>query len=88
MDTYMANYEAKKFGWPQMHDPLCVAYVIDRNRFAVEDRRVVVDIDSASPSYGMTSREAIDGEGGVIIPTDIDRPWFWEMVERSLRNLP
>jgi len=88
MDTYMANYEAKKFGWPQMHDPLCVAYVIDRNRFAVEDRRVVVDIDSASPSYGMTSREAIDGEGGVIIPSDIDRPWFWEMVERSLRNLP
>jgi ribosylpyrimidine nucleosidase len=88
MDTYMANYESKKLGWPQMHDPLCVAYVMDRSKFVAEYKRVVVDTNSVSPSYGMTSKENLNGTGGVTIPTDIDRAWFWEMMERSLRNLP
>ncbi|HPX29007.1 MAG TPA: nucleoside hydrolase, partial [Sphaerochaeta sp.] len=77
-----------KFGWPQMHDPLCVAYAIDRSKFVAEYKRVVVDTNPVSPSYGMTSKENLDGTGGVTIPTDIDRAWFWEMMERSLRNLP
>ena len=88
MDTYMANYESKKLGWPQMHDPLCVAYVLDRSKFVTEYKRVFVDIDPNSSSYGMTSKEAIEGSGGVTIPTDIDRSWFWSIMEEALRNLP
>ena len=87
MDTYSANYEKKKQGWPQMHDPLCVAYIIDPNRFSTEIRTVQVDT-SEGPTYGKTTKTESDGQAGVIIAQEVDIPWFWSLVERSLEFLP
>ncbi|MFA5698609.1 MAG: nucleoside hydrolase [Sphaerochaeta sp.] len=88
MDTYMGNYASKKLGWPQMHDPLCVAYVLDRTKFSLDYAHVTVDIDPTSATYGETRKESTNNSRGVTIPTDIDRAWFWSLVERSLKSLP
>ena len=87
MDTYSANYERKKQGWPQMHDPLCIAYIIDPSKFVSETKQVRVDI-SEGPTYGKTTKHEDCAQGGVVIPLQVDIPWFWSLIERALRNLP
>ncbi|MGH0053695.1 MAG: nucleoside hydrolase, partial [Sphaerochaetaceae bacterium] len=46
MDTYQANYERHKQGQPQMHDPLCVAYLEDPSHVQTEYKRVRVVTES------------------------------------------
>ncbi len=86
METYMANYHKKGKLWPQIHDPLCVAYLIDPEKVETEYKRVLVDIHKG-PTYGKTTKtDTISGEG-ITIAKAIDIPWFWSLVERALSTL-
>lgn len=85
MDTYTANYTKRGQGEPQMHDPLCVAYLADPSKVAGSYAGVDV-ITEEGPSYGRTVKT--DSEQKVFIAESIDIPWFWSLVERALSSLP
>ncbi|MBG0767488.1 MAG: nucleoside hydrolase [Spirochaetaceae bacterium] len=87
MDTYQANYARQKQGWPQMHDPLCVAYLGDPEKVQTEYKRVWVVIEKG-PTYGKTVKEETKNNDGVHIATSIDIPWFWSLVDKALAVLP
>ena len=87
METYTANYTKRKQGEPQMHDPLCVAYLVDPSKVEIEYCRVEVDTNPGQ-TYGKTTKTPIDSDGGVLIAKSIDIHWFWTLVDRALANLP
>ncbi|MGE4585012.1 MAG: nucleoside hydrolase [Sphaerochaeta sp.] len=87
MDTYMANYEKHAIGWPQIHDPLCVAYLVDPSKVKTILRKVNVDI-TGGPSYGKTTQLPAGEDDGVWIATTLDIPWFWSLIDRALAALP
>ncbi|NCC66031.1 MAG: nucleoside hydrolase, partial [Spirochaetia bacterium] len=87
MDTYSANYAKMNQGWPQMHDPLCIAYLVDPSKCKTETQRVIVDT-KAGPSYGKTTKQACTDGNAVSIAHSIDIPWFWSLVEKALKQLP
>lgn len=87
MESYTANYTKRGQGEPQMHDPLCVAYLVDPSKVETEYCTVSVDIKEG-PTYGKTTKVATISENGVLIAKRIDIPWFWTLVERALANLP
>lgn len=86
MDTYMANYEKKGQGWPQIHDPLCVAYLADPAKVECEYAPVAVDLEEG-PAYGQTVKLSADEKTKIRIARSIDIPWFWSLVERALDTL-
>lgn len=86
MDTYMANYEKKGQGWPQMHDPLCIAYLADPTKVECEYAPVAVDIEEG-PTYGQTVKLPSHEGEQIRIARSIDIPWFWSLVERALDHL-
>jgi len=85
MDTYTANYTKRKQGEPQMHDPLCIAYLVDPSRVTGEMSAVDVIVEEG-PLYGKTIK-ASEGPK-IFIAHSIDTPWFWSLVERALASLP
>ncbi len=87
MDSYTANYTRRGQGEPQMHDPLCVAYLVDPSKVETEYCVVHVDTDEG-PTYGKTTKEPANSDVGVLVAKSIDIPWFWSLTERALANLP
>jgi ribosylpyrimidine nucleosidase len=85
MDSYSANYAKRDLGDPQMHDPLCIAYLADSSRVEGEYCDVTVDIIQGK-TYGKTTKRP--NEEGIFVATSIDIPWFWSLVERALAALP
>lgn len=85
MDSYAANYTKRGQGNPQMHDPLCVAYLADPSKVVGSYAGVDVIIEEG-PSYGRTIKT--DSPNTVFIAESIDIPWFWGLVERALATLP
>lgn len=86
MDTYMANYQRKGAGHPAMHDPLCIAYLIDPTPFSYERHEVSVELlDEAT--YGKTLRGEDCKEGGVLVAKKADTTHFWSLIDQALRNL-
>jgi len=87
MESYTANYTKRGQGQPQMHDPLCVAYLVDPSKVETEYCRVEVDTNPGQ-TYGKTTKTPTNSDGGVLVAKNIDIPWFWTLVDRSLANLP
>ncbi|MCK9547354.1 MAG: nucleoside hydrolase [Sphaerochaeta sp.] len=85
MDTYTANYTKRRQGEPQMHDPLCVAYLIDPSKVSGAYHGVDVILEEG-PSYGKTIKR--DTSKNTFVAESIDIPWFWTLVERALAALP
>ena len=83
MDTYMANYQRKGKGHPAMHDPLCIAYLIDPKPFTYERHEVSVElVDQAT--YGKTLRGETCKEGGVLVAKKADTTHFWSLIDQAL----
>lgn len=87
MQAYSEKYEAHGKGFPQIHDPMCIAYLIDPSKFILERRAVNVDT-TEGPCYGKTTSSGLCATGGVLIAKDVDKPWFWTLVDRALDQLP
>ena len=86
MDTYMANYQRKGAGHPAMHDPLCIAYLIDPTPFSYERHEVSVELADEA-TYGKTLRGKDCKEGGVLVAKKADTTRFWSLIDQALRNL-
>lgn len=86
MDTYMANYQRKGKGHPAMHDPLCIAYLIDPKPFKFERHEVSVELDDPA-TYGKTLRGNSCKEGGVLVAKMADTAHFWSLIEEALLAL-
>ncbi len=86
MDTYMANYQRKGVGYPAMHDPLCIAYLIDPKPFVYERHEVTVELDERA-SYGKTLRGKECEEGGVLVVKKADTTCFWSLIDEALFSL-
>ena len=87
MDSYTANYTKRGQGEPQMHDPLCVAYLVDPTKVETESCIVTVDTRQGA-TYGKTSKTPTEETRGILIAKRLDIPWFWSLVDCSLANLP
>ncbi|HZJ88927.1 MAG TPA: nucleoside hydrolase [Sphaerochaeta sp.] len=85
MDTYSSNYAKRKAGDPQMHDPLCIAYLSDPTKVTGENIGVEVILEPG-PRYGETIK--VENEKPIFVAHFIDIPWFWTLVERALETLP
>lgn len=86
MDTYMANYQRKGVGYPAMHDPLCIAYLIDPAPFSYERHEVSVELLDED-TYGKTLRGEDCKEGGVLVAKKADTTHFWSLVDQALLAL-
>lgn len=86
MDTYMANYQRQGAGHPAMHDPLCIAYLIDPSLFTYERHEVSVELDDPF-SYGKTLRGADCTSGGVLVAKGADTTGFWSLMDQALLAL-
>jgi len=86
MKTYMDNYQRQGKGFPVMHDPLCVAYVIDPRRFTLTRHEVSVELEQ-DEAYGKTIRGKDCETGGVLVANHADTNFFWEEMDKALKNL-
>lgn len=85
MDTYTGKYAEKGLGDPQIHDPLCIAYLVDPSKVETEPCTVTVDINPTAPTYGRTTKTP--SSEGVLVARTIDKSWFWSLVDRALERL-
>ncbi len=86
MDTYMANYQRKGVGYPAMHDPLCIAYLIDPKPFIYERHEVSVELADQA-TYGKTLRGKTCKKGGVLVAKKAELTHFWSLIDQALNAL-
>ncbi len=87
MKTYAEKYSNHGKGWPQLHDPQCIAYLIDPEKVTTRYERVQV-VTEQGPTYGKTIASATEEKDGVHVAYGIDSAWFWTLVDRALSVLP
>jgi ribosylpyrimidine nucleosidase len=80
----------KVFGWEggPLHDPVTIAYLIDRGVLRVKPMFTQIDIRSEQ-SYGRTNCDYfgyLRQEPNVSVAIDINVPRFWDIVEEAIRR--
>lgn len=85
----MGNYieSCRRFGYdyPAMHDPCCVAYIIDPSIFEFERRDMHVEL-RGSHTYGRTVGRLCKKDG-ILVGVKAQVPRFWELMDRAFQNL-
>lgn len=87
MTTYMEKYRQKGAGFPAMHDPLCIAYLLDDTLFTYERHDISVELNNAD-TYGKTIRGKDRIKSGVLVAKQADTTRFWLLFDKALRTLP
>lgn len=88
--SFYSDVQKKLFGYAggPLHDPTCLAYLIDRNM--IETRKAHVDIDIRSEiSYGRTVVDFRGRDGSEFnsdVSVSIDNEKFWNLVEDCLKR--
>ncbi len=82
--------QRKVFGWEggPLHDPVTVAYLIDRSVLTVQKMYASVDIRGVD-SYGRTNCDSfgyLKREPNASVAVDIDVAKFWDIIEAGIRN--
>ena len=85
METYFKSCQSVTRECPAMHDPCCIAYLIDPDMFQGSAKRLSCVTDAQSEHYGETvdTKEA----GNTLVMQHADPARFWPLVEAALRNL-
>jgi ribosylpyrimidine nucleosidase len=66
---------------PAMHDPCCIAYLLDKGIFKGEGHTLTIDTDETKETYG----KVIDkGEGKTNVLLHADPSRFWPLLEKAL----
>lgn len=73
--------------YPAMHDPCCIAYLVDPDLFTFERRDIEVELHDRQ-TYGKTIAGPITDQGAVLVGVDADASRFWTLLERSFALLP
>ncbi|MFA6776608.1 MAG: nucleoside hydrolase [Sphaerochaetaceae bacterium] len=84
MDFYMETCLKVIRECPAMHDPCCIAYLLDPEMFGGTNH--ILEVETKDET---TLGRTIDkGEGGTIkVITKVDEASFWPLLETSLKNL-
>lgn len=86
MDNYMASCRRHGHDYPAMHDPCCVAYLIDPEMFICERRELLIELHGTH-TYGRTVVGPYLKEGGVSIATKTEPEKFWKLLDIAFDNL-
>jgi inosine-uridine nucleoside N-ribohydrolase len=86
MDTYMYNYTRFNQGLPVLHDPLCIAFLIDPTLFCLHRKEVSVELANKE-KYGRTLAGKPCTEGGVSVALQADTERFWFLMDKALSEL-
>ena len=85
MDFYTQSCKEYIHDYPAMHDPCCVAYLIEPNIFSF--KRVDVKIETESKyCYGRTVVGFENQESNIFWATAVDEQRFWCILEKALRS--
>lgn len=87
---HFCKTQKEVFGWEggPLHDPVTIAYLIDKSVLKVKAMNVEIDIRSVS-SYGRTNCDYfgyLKKENNVDVAIDIDVEKFWNIIEEGLRR--
>ncbi len=90
MMTFFNRTQKEVFGWEggPLHDPTCVAWLIDPSVIELKPMHVEVEIRSES-SYGRTLCDyfGVTGkEANALVATTLDVERYWEIIEEGLRQ--
>ncbi|AEV28885.1 Inosine-uridine nucleoside N-ribohydrolase [Sphaerochaeta pleomorpha str. Grapes] len=86
MDTYMYNYERFNQGLPVLHDPLCIAFLIDPTLFGLHRKEVTVEL-AEKKEYGRTLAGKDCTNGGVSVALQAKTEGFWALMDSALATL-
>ncbi|NLM19919.1 MAG: nucleoside hydrolase [Clostridiaceae bacterium] len=87
---FFSMAQKKVFGWAggPLHDPTCIAYLMDPS--VIETKEMYGEIDTSSgPSYGRTNCDVFLLEGkpaNVKVSVKIDVDKFWDIVEECIKH--
>ncbi len=89
MNVFNAN-QKQVFGFDggPLHDPVTIAYLLDRTVLEVKHVHCEIDI-SHGPSYGRTDCDIFDymhKEKNTFVATGIDVEKFWDMIEQGIKR--
>ncbi len=73
--------------YPAMHDPCCIAYVVDSTIFEFEQHTIHVELTDKE-KYGKTSSIPLDNKKIVNVGIKADISKFWSLLDRAFATLP
>ncbi|MDY4609369.1 MAG: nucleoside hydrolase [Sphaerochaetaceae bacterium] len=86
MDNYMASCRRHGHDYPAMHDPCCVAYLIDPGMFVCERRELLIEL-RGTHTYGRTVAGPYLQDGGVLIAKKTEPEKFWKLMDMAFGRL-
>jgi ribosylpyrimidine nucleosidase len=88
MDYYMKTCLAYSGECPAMHDPSCIAWLLEPDMFTVENYFVQVEL-KGSLTYGQTVADTV----GILkqppnmrVAVDVQKERFWELLDGALQG--
>ncbi len=87
MENYMEACRRHGAEYPAMHDPCCIAYLVDPTIFELEEHTIDVVLKDEE-RYGKTIALPIDESKRVLVGKGADTSRFWPLLERAFNNLP
>lgn len=85
MADYAAKCKAFGFDWPAMHDPCCIAYVVEPSMFTLTPYQIDVVLHDKE-RYGQTVATTVQATTKTEVALQVDTERFWALLERSLAH--
>ncbi|MFA5570736.1 MAG: nucleoside hydrolase [Sphaerochaetaceae bacterium] len=83
METTLAHHRDD----PAMHDPCCIAYVVDPSIFVTEPHTIEVELNDQE-TYGKTYALEPKDEYAIQVGVGADTTKFWALLDRAFEHLP
>lgn len=87
MEFYMKACKIHGSEFPAMHDPCCVAYIVDPTIFETKEYNISVELRD-SEKYGKTVASPPTKTNSVDVVLKADTEKFWALLDRAFLNLP
>lgn len=87
MERYTEACRVHGSDYPAMHDPCCIAYLVDPSIFTCEAHAITIELRDRT-TYGKTHASPPEGDRRVLVGVGADVPRFWALLDRSFSNLP
>ncbi|AEC02327.1 Ribosylpyrimidine nucleosidase [Parasphaerochaeta coccoides DSM 17374] len=87
MNAYTEACQRHGFDYPAMHDPCCIAYLVEPEIFTMEKRKIDIEL-KGELTYGRTVMGFVDPTAGSQVGVTADAPAFWRLLDRAFTRLP
>ncbi|MFA7108547.1 MAG: nucleoside hydrolase [Sphaerochaetaceae bacterium] len=85
MDFYTQSCKEYIHDYPAMHDPCCVAFLIEPEMFTFKKVDVKIETESKY-CYGRTVVGFENNESNIFWATEVDEQRFWSLLEKAFRS--